>query len=508
MSKLRLILGDQQHIGHSWFQTVEPDTIYFIAEMRQETDYVKHHIQKILGFFASMRLFAERLRHDGHTVIYYKLDDEQNRHSLTDNLDKIIQEKKRTRFEYQLPDEYRLDQQLRKYCDALSIETAAVDSEHFMRPRRALEDYFGDKAPIMESFYRTMRKEYDLLMTPEGKPEGGSWNYDHDNRKRPTRKHEYPAHKHFCRDLTDIESLIQDFGVETMGTVVAEKFDWPLCREEALDLVDYFCEHGLVHFGRYQDAMVPEEWLLYHSRISFSLNVKHITPLELVRKIIAYWSKHQDTITLSQTEGYIRQVIGWREYMRGIYWWKMPAFASMNALNHTDPLPSWYWNAETKMNCLHHAIKQSLEHAYAHHIQRLMVTGNFALLAGINPDEVDEWYLGIYMDAIEWVEITNTRGMSQYADGGIVGTKPYISSGNYINKMSHYCKDCHYNVKEKYGDNACPFNTLYWNFLDRHQEKLQANPRMSMMYRLWEKNEDKEQILSKAASLLANVNEL
>jgi len=247
---------------------------------------------------------------------------------------------------------------------------------------------------------------------------------------------------------------------------------------------------------------------LFHSRLSFSMNSKMLSPLEVVERVEKFWYENQDEIAISQVEGFIRQIIGWREYMRGVYWAKMPEFAELNFFGHERELPKWFWTGKTKMKCLSHSIGQSLEYAYAHHIQRLMVIGNFALLAGIHPDELDQWYLGIYIDAIEWVEITNTRGMSQFADGGIVGTKPYVSSANYIKKMGNYCEHCAYSQKEKLGEKACPFNSLYWHFHDRNREKLEKNPRIGMVYRTWDKMKNKAEILDQAEKYLENLNDL
>jgi deoxyribodipyrimidine photolyase-related protein len=263
-------------------------------------------------------------------------------------------------------------------------------------------------------------------------------------------------------------------------------------------------------FGTYQDAMTPNEWSLYHSRLSFSMNIKMISPSEVIHRAIKEWEKHPEKIEYNQLEGFVRQIIGWREYMRGIYWLKMPEYNSLNYFNHQEKLPDWFWTGNTKMNCLKDSIKQSLHYAYAHHIQRLMITGNFALLAGTHPDEVDAWYLGIYIDALDWVEITNTRGMSQFADGGIVGTKPYVSSASYIDKMSNYCSSCYYNKAKKVGEKACPFNSLYWNFYDKHEDKLAKNPRIGMMYKVWHrmKPEDKEALLQQADYFLKNINNL
>jgi deoxyribodipyrimidine photolyase-related protein len=256
--------------------------------------------------------------------------------------------------------------------------------------------------------------------------------------------------------------------------------------------------------------MKKGEWSLYHARLSFGLNSKLIDPLEVIREVEDRWRADPKGVPLAAVEGFIRQILGWREYMRGVYWAKMPEYASLNYFGHSRKLPSWFWTGETKMQCLSQAVNQSLDYAYAHHIQRLMVTGNFALLAGIDPDEVDAWYLGVYIDAIEWVEITNTRGMSQYADGGLVGTKPYVSSANYIDKMSDYCQGCHYDKKKKVGDKACPFNSLYWNFYERHRDKLEDNPRIGFVYPTLNKmkGETRAEILEQAQKYLKNLETL
>ena len=488
---LRLILGDQLNSNHSWYKTVDDSVVYFMAEMRQETDYVNHHIQKVVAFFSSMRNMASHLRNEGHQVIYYSLADENNTQSLTDNLNQVIKDNKINQFEYQLPDEYRLDFQLQNYCASLKIKSEAVDTEHFLTDRKYLGNFFaGKKQYVMEYFYRQMRKKYNIMMDDEGDPLGGQWNFDKSNRKKWNKKDAIPPICNTKRDVSDLVNLIKDNDVKTIGNINPSEFHWPTSNEESKATLNYFCEHLLIHFGDYQDAMHTEQRFLFHSRLSFAMNSKMLHPLEVVKTVIDYWTDHQEEIDISQVEGFVRQIIGWREYMRGIYWMQMPEYANLNKLNNTNKLPDFYWTGKTKMNCLQKSIQQSLDESYAHHIQRLMITGNFALLAQVNPDYVDEWYLGIYIDAIEWVEITNTRGMSQWADGGIVATKPYVSSGSYINKMSNYCKDCHYNVKNKTEDDACPFNSLYWNFLDSKKEYFQSNNRMSMMMRLLEKMDD------------------
>jgi deoxyribodipyrimidine photolyase-related protein len=362
---------------------------------------------------------------------------------------------------------------------------------------------------LMESFYRMMRKRYQILMEGD-KPLHGQWNFDHDNRKKLPNNHSPIPPRLFSNSVEQVYQEIIGSGIKTIGTIDVNQFIWPINRAQALDLLDFFLENCLSLFGTFQDAMADNYWSLYHSRLSFALNIKLLSPLEVIKAAVAQWEKNQNVIAFNQLEGFVRQILGWREYMRGIYWLKMPDYAQLNYFGNKNKLPSWFWTGQTKMNCLQKAIGQSLDYAYAHHIQRLMVTGNFALLAGIHPDEVDAWYLGIYIDAIEWVEITNTRGMSQYADGGIVGSKPYVSSANYIKKMSNHCATCHYKSDLKVGEKSCPFNSLYWNFYSEHVDKLAKNPRIGMMYITWNKMkaEDKAQLLEQAAHYLAHIETL
>jgi len=482
LKTLRLILGDQLNYKHSWYSDDDEDTIYFMAETKEEGSYVKHHIQKLVGFFMAMRSFAEHLKSKGKTVVYYKIDDEENEHTLEDNLNKVIKKNKIQCFEYQNPDEYRLDQKLKSFCEDLSIQSSACDTEHFYTKRGDVEEFFkGKKGMILEYFYRDMRKKHGILMLDEKNPEGGDWNFDKSNRKVWKGEPAIPEASLFDHDVEDLVNTIEKQGMEYIGRIDAKHFEWPTNREECLEVLNNFCNNLLIHFGDFEDAMHTEQKMLFHSRLSFAMNTKMLSPKEVIDKALETYYDRKDEIDISQIEGFVRQILGWREYMRGIYWKEMPKYEEKNTLENTRKLPEFYWTGETKMNCLSHAINQSLDHAYAHHIQRLMVTGNFALLTMTDPDEVDAWYLGIYMDAIQWVELPNTRGMSQFADGGIVATKPYVSSGSYINKMGNYCKNCHYKVSKKEGDDACPFNSLYWNFLDEKQEHFKDNPRMNMM---------------------------
>ncbi len=508
--KLRLILGDQLNINHSWYSDGE-EAVYVLMEMRQETDYVQHHIQKVIAFFLAMRAFSESLKTNGHSVHYLRLDDSSNTHSLTQNLHWLAEHYNVDAIEYQYPDEYRLDKQLSDWASQSKIPVKGVSSEHFLTKRFELRDFFaGKKTYLMESFYRMMRKTHGILMQPNGKPEGEQWNYDKENRSKLPAKAHMPPVKLFHRDVTEVHKMIVDAGVQTIGNLNPQQFIWPVTRSEGLEMLEWFCDNALHTFGKYQDAMHTNGWSLYHSRLSFLINAKVLSPLEVVERCVEEWRARKGEISLPQIEGYVRQIIGWREYMRGVYWAHMPEYAEKNELNHQRKLPDWFWTGNTDMNCLKHAIDQSLDYAYAHHIQRLMVTGNFALLAGVHPDQVDAWYLGVYIDAIEWVEITNTRGMSQFADGGIVGTKPYVSSANYIKKMSNYCDGCKYDPKKRYGEGACPFNSLYWHFYDRHRDTLANNPRIGMMYRTWDKMkpEDKTQLLEWGETLLGDLDAL
>jgi deoxyribodipyrimidine photolyase-related protein len=510
MKTLRPILGDQLNHNHSWFQETDENVIYLMAEMRQETDYVKHHIQKVVVFFLSMRNFASHLKSKNHHVVYFEIDDANNPQHLEALIQQTIERYSIEKFEYQLPDEYRLDEQLKQICKKLTISKEVFDTEHFYTTRTELAEFFqGKKLLLMENFYRMMRKKYDILMAGNN-PVGNQWNFDHDNRKKYKGEVPIPKAIIFSKIVEKVIHQLEKMEVKTFGSIDVEKFNWPTSREECLEQLHYFCHHLLKHFGDYEDAMHTEEKFLFHSRLSFAMNSKMLSPKEVIEQVVQYYHQNEDQITLSQVEGFVRQILGWREYVRGIYWKEMPNYANMNALENQNKLPDFYWTGKTKMNCMKHSISQSLEEAYAHHIQRLMIIGNFSLLTQIHPDEVDAWYLGVYIDAIEWVEMPNTRGMSQYADGGILATKPYVSSGSYINKMSNYCGSCHYNVKDKLGEKACPFNNLYWNFLDDKKEHFKNNQRMAMMLNLLHKIPAEElfQIKLKAKEIIENLDSI
>lgn len=534
--RLRLILGDQLNAAHTWYQQQDNDTLYVLAELKQETDYAKHHVQKVCAFFAAMQAFANALRNAGHRVLHLTLDDTAKYQDLPALLTGLMSQYQVREFHYQLPDEYRLRQQLSRFCCHLPIAVMAFETEHFYLSDAELKDYFSKgKKHRLEHFYRKMRRRFNLLMQGDA-PAGGQWNYDADNRQKlkVTDFEFVPDPLLFTNDVSDILTRIERHNVKTIGLAHSSLL-WPITRHQANELLQYFCRHCLANFGRFQDAMtgkldpsnqitngqltleseqIPaqhnKQWSLYHSRLSFALNAKILSPQHVIDTAIASYQQADGAITLAQIEGFVRQILGWREFIRGVYWANMPEYARLNNLAAERQLPSWFWHGDTKMSCMQHAIKQSLDYAYAHHIQRLMVTGNFCLIAGINPDEVDAWYLGIYIDAIEWVEMPNTRGMSQFADGGIVGSKAYAASGNYINKMSDYCSDCHYKVKQTHSENACPLNALYWHFMQRHIEDFSSNPRTRMVYANWLKKPEQTQqlILQRAQYLLNNIENL
>jgi len=509
---LRLILGDQLNPMHSWFQKINTDVVYVIAELHQEASYTKHHSQKITAFFAAMNDFAKQLENMGHRVCYLTLDDTEKYQTLTEMIKALTIYYASESFTFQRPDEYRLRVQLNAMSGLLDIPIYETDSEHFLLPFDELAEHFQVATHVrMEKFYRYMRKRFAILMNGE-KPVGDAWNFDANNRqsfKKDDLKF-IPKPLIFDNPAENYLLRINKHKIKTIGRE-STNVDYAINRQQSLTLLHFFCQHQLANFGNFQDAMTlasPYAYSLYHSRLSFSLNCKMISPTEVIQAALLAYDDGNGKISLSQVEGFIRQILGWREYVRGMYWANMPNYSEQNFLAAKRDLPDFFWNAKTHMQCLKSAISQSLEHAYAHHIQRLMITGNFALLAGIDPKQVDEWYLGIYIDAIEWVELPNTRSMALFADGGWVATKPYAASGNYINKMSDYCKSCRYNVKEKVGANACPLNSLYWNFIDQHYDKFSSNHRMSFPLRNWDKMApaQKVEIKAHAEMLLSKLN--
>lgn len=500
---IRWILGDQLNEQHSWFEQTDADVLYVIAELPQETGYTKHHVQKLCAFFAAMEQFAERLKDLGHKVLHLSLDETSGFSTLPDLMTELCDRYSTTELHYQRPDEYRLLKQLQDFAADSDLKVKEHDTEHLLLPFTEIGEHFEKGQHVrMESFYRKMRRRLKILMDGD-QPVGGQWNFDKDNRNKLKQADldTIPEPLLFSTDVSEIIQRLDKHEVDYFGRV-SDPLPWPVTRADALTLLDFFCETCLPNFGRFQDALTGKSehaWSLYHSRLSFAINAKLLDPKEVIETAISSYQQSDET-DIAQIEGFVRQILGWREFVRGIYWANMPEYQKLNHYEANRDLPGFFWNGETKMRCLSQAINHSLDHAYAHHIQRLMITGNFALLTGIDPDQVDQWYLGIYIDAIEWVELPNTRGMALFGDGGIVGTKPYAAGGNYINKMSDYCGDCHYNVKEKVGDKACPLNSLYWHFMQKHRDELEKNQRLRMIYGSWDRmDEDTQDAILKQA---------
>ncbi|MEC8355925.1 MAG: cryptochrome/photolyase family protein [Pseudomonadota bacterium] len=511
--RLRLILGDQLNLEHSWFGEPDASVLIVVAELKQEASYVRHHVQKVCAFFAAMEQFAQALQQQGHHVLYQTLDDTAEYDSLETLLTALCMRFEVEYFDYLQPDEYRVSKQLRELALPAEVQKQSVDSEHFLLPLTEIDRHFTTGKPArMETFYRSMRRRLNLLMDDDA-PEGGRWNFDQENRKKlsPAAVAKLPKPLLFSNDVSGILQRLRRHQVACIGRE-QNVLPWPVNREQADALLQFFCQVCLPNFGTYQDAMTANsesDWSLYHSRLSFALNTKILHPLSVVNAAIAAYRNNAE-VNLAQVEGFVRQVIGWREFIRGIYWSNMPEYAAHNALSATRQLPEYFWTGKTHMRCLEKAITNSLDHSYAHHIQRLMVTGNFCLLAGIDPAAVDDWYLGIYLDALQWVELPNTRGMALYADGGLVGSKPYAAGGNYIKKMGDYCESCHYNVKLRTGEGACPLNSLYWHFMAQHKERFQSNHRMRMLYGTWNKMGDETQraVLDQAEHYLNTIEQL
>lgn len=502
MSRLALVLGDQLSTGLGALRAADKssDTIV-MAEVVAETSYVKHHPKKIALVFSAMRKFALSLQQAGFQVAYSQLDDRENTGSIVGELLRRAEQTGATEVLATEPGEWRLIQALQ---DA-PLPVRMLQDDRFIASHQEFEDWAqGRKALRMEYFYREMRRKTGLLMEGD-KPVGGRWNFDHDNRKAAPSDISFEGPLRFAPDdvTEDVLELVGARFGEHFGSL--RPFWFATTREEALEQLDHFLSHGLQKFGDFQDAMLNENRFLYHSLVSTSVNIGLLSPLEVCEAVARAYEK--GGVPINAAEGFIRQIIGWREYMRGIYFLEGPQYVKNNALGQDRDLPALYWGAETGMNCMAKAVEQTREDAYAHHIQRLMITGNFALLSGIDPHQVHGWYLAVYADAFEWVEAPNTIGMSQFADGGIIASKPYVSSGAYINRMSDYCKSCRYSVSQKTGDGACPFNLLYWHFLDRHRERFSKNPRMAQMYRTWDRmDEDKrETIIADGDAILARL---
>jgi deoxyribodipyrimidine photolyase-related protein len=482
MTVLRLILGDQLSHQIASLRDINIDTdIVLMAEVDAEVTYVKHHKRKIAFLFAAMRHFAEELRRAGTNVIYRRLDDQNNGGSLESELKQVIASRKISKLVLTMPGEYRLMETMRSWQSTLDVAVELREDDRFLCSLDKFNKWADGRRQLrMDFFYRDMRRDHNVLMDG-GEPVGGKWNFDSDNREPPVAGMVIPPPLQFVPDkiTNDVLALVSERCADHFGDL--DDFGFAVTREQALAVLDHFVDQRLNNFGKYQDSMILDEPWVYHSHIGFYLNAGLLLPAEVISA--AETAYHGGHVPLNSVEGFIRQILGWREFVRGIYWLKMPEYADLNFFEAKRDLPEFYWSGETKMLCLAQAVGATKKYAYAHHIQRLMVLGNFALLAGLSPEQVNEWFLIVYADAYEWVELPNVSGMVLFADGGYLASKPYAAGGAYINRMSNYCKHCHYKVSQKNGVTACPFNYLYWDFLIRNRSKLKDNARLGIMYR-------------------------
>tara|TARA_Y100001960_G_scaffold333722_1_gene440528 strand:+ start:962 stop:2482 length:1521 start_codon:yes stop_codon:yes gene_type:complete len=502
MKTLRVILADQLSENISSLQNIDKanDTV-LMMEVKAETKYVKHHKKKIAFLFSAMRHFAKNLTEQGINVRYIKLTDADNTGNFTDEIKRTVKDLAIDKVIITQPGEYRVLEILKDLQKTINLEI--LDDDRFLCSIDEFKDYAEDKKNLrMEFFYRIMRRKHNILIDDNNQPVGGKWNYDSENRKPASNDMFMPQpYEQKADDITaEVLKLVETEFADHFGDLYP--FTFAVTRTQALACLDKFFAERFELFGDYQDAMVEGQAWMYHSHISFYLNCGLLDPLEVIKKAEElYYTKN---IPLNAVEGFIRQILGWREYVRGIYWLRMPEFENENYLDANRDLPEFFWTGNSKMNCLKQCITETKENAYAHHIQRLMVIGNFSLITGLSVEQVNEWYLAVYADAYQWVELPNVSGMILFADGGYLGSKPYAAGGAYINKMSDYCVNCKYSIKEKTGDKACPFNYLYWNFLIQHKDKFEKNPRMAMIYRTLDKmkDENKENIIKSSQKFL------
>jgi deoxyribodipyrimidine photolyase-related protein len=492
---LRVILGDQLSPTISSLRGADKtkDTI-LICEVQQEATYVKHHKKKLVFIFSAMRHFAQELQDAKYRVIYHKLDDATPVSRFSDAVTRAAQMGDFDEIVVTEPSEYRVLEEIKLLPDLLNLPVDMRPDTRFLTSHSDFQNWSaGRKSLRMEYFYREMRKRYTILMEGD-QPIGDQWNFDSDNRKAPNATLTIPDTFRLAPDdvTQEVCAMVEQLFPDHMGA--ATPFHFAVTAEGARAALQQFVEERLAFFGDYQDAMLQDEAWMFHAHIGLYLNTGLLLPLECIAA--AEQAYHRGQAPLNAVEGFIRQILGWREFVRGLYWQNMPGYETLNFFDAQRDLPDFYWTADTRMNCLRQSVQETIDHAYAHHIQRLMVLGNFALLAGILPAQVNDWFLSVYADAFEWVELPNVSGMALFADGGKLASKPYASGGGYINKMSNYCKGCSYSVTAKNGPKACPFNYLYWDFLDRNRAKLRANPRVGMMYRVYDRMDaDKQQAI-------------
>ena len=507
MSKtLRFVLGDQLTRDVSSLRAARPgEDVILMVEVDAEVTSVKHHKQKIVLVLSAMRHFADDLRSEGFVVEYVALEDTANSHSFSGELQRAILRYGVNRIVVTEPSEFRVSEMVKGWQSSLGVVVEICADDRFLCRQDEFKRWAdGRRNYRMEFFYREMRKKTGFLMD-NGMPAGGQWNFDADNRKKLPKNAVLPPRLQFRSDriTCDVIDLVAKRFADHFGTV--EPFHWGVTRDEALQALDHFISHVLVHFGDYQDAMKTGEDFVCHSALSPYMNIGLLTPREVCEA--AEDAYRQGRVQLNAVEGFIRQIIGWREFVRGVYWTEMPTYAESNHLAAERPLPWFFWSGQTPMHCLKESIRNTKENAYAHHIQRLMVIGNFALLAGVKPSEIEEWFLIVYADAFEWVELPNVHGMVMHADGGLLGSKPYAASGAYINRMSDYCGYCQFDPLLKTGPKACPYNYLYWNFMIENEIALAGNPRMAMPYKNLQRMtaEQRQIVLDDAQSFLTSL---
>ena len=486
---LRVVLGDQCSRTLSALSDLDPgNDVVLLAEVRAECTYVRHHKQKIALVLSAMRHFARALAARGVRVEHVRLEDPDNTGTLAGEVARAAARHRPARIVATHPGEWRVLEDMRGWRELTGLPVEIRDDDRFICPPEwfhewAREQEAGEDGADrpeqlrLEFFYREMRRNTGLLMEGDA-PAGGRWNFDTENRRRLPSRFPVPEPRRFPPDdiTREVIETVERCFPDHFGTLGA--FGWPVTARDAQLALDDFIAHRLPRFGDYQDAMAAGEPTLFHGLVSASLNSGLLLPRECCEAAVEAWRSGK--APLNAVEGFVRQILGWREYVRGVYWHKMPDYAALNALDARRPLPWFYWSGETEMVCLRQTVRQTRDLAYAHHIQRLMVTGNFALIAGLDPAQVNEWYMVVFADAYEWVELPNTHGLAIHADGGITGSKPYAASGAYINRMSDYCRLCPYNPRETTGPDACPFNLLYWDFLARHEARFAENPRMEL----------------------------
>lgn len=497
--RMLLVLGDQLDDRSDVFAELNPETDSIVMmEVDEEATYVRQHQHRLVLFFSAMRHFRDRLLQQGWTVDYSEVDDPDNRGCFRDEITRRIAELDVDELVVRQPGDHRVLEQIRDACDVFETTLRIVEDDHFIC---TLDDFAhwrkGRKSVVLEHFYRWMRKRHNVLMDGN-EPVSGRWNYDADNReswKEGTTVPRPPVHEHDAI-TREVIALVTERYADHPGD--ATTFALPVTRKEALADLRAFIDTRLVLFGRFQDAMPENEPFVFHSRLSAAINLHLLDPREVIEAAIAC-----DAAPLAAVEGFVRQILGWRELVRGLYWVEMPEYARLNELGAKQPVPEAYWSGDTEMRCVEDSMRNVIDNAYAHHIQRLMVLGNYALLLGVDPYELHEWHMAMYADAVDWASLPNVLGMSQYADGGLVGTKPYAATGKYISRMGTYCKSCRFDPRLRVGDDACPMTTLYWDFLFRNHKQLSTNHRMRMQLKNLDRIEkDEEQAIRKQARSL------